>query len=95
MKDDHSALILLEEAYVRLCRVEEYMMDINVIGKNIDRKKIAEFFVRAKKFAKDVSNYLTELENAQEDYEEGCPCIREGCKTLCDEGCARYNETYD
>lgn len=95
MTDDYSALVLLEEAYVRVCRTEEILMDVNVIGKKINRKKVADLFVRTKKLGKDISAYISELEHAQEDYEESCPCVREGRKTLCDEGSARYNETYD
>ena len=40
MTDDYSALVLLEEAYVRICRTEEILMDVIVTGKQIGRAHV-------------------------------------------------------
>ena len=85
VNEDYYAIDSLDISAQRLGCVEDSLLYINMIGKSVNRKKAADLYMRTRRLRRDLLSLLEEMQDAQEDYEESCPCSGQRCCGICEE----------
>lgn len=77
--EDFYAIDELDLSIQRLGCVEDSILYVNLMGKSVNKKTFADLYMRIKRLRRDLISILDEVRDAQEDYEDGCPCPGQGC----------------